>query len=40
LPYLLNIPCFYEDMIKEILGDGFGSENNVIELKGSFATFY
>jgi len=36
---LLNIPCFNKDVIKEVLGDGFGSENNMVELKGSAATF-
>ena len=36
---LLNIPCFNKDIIKEVLGDGFGSENNMVSQKGSFATF-
>jgi len=36
---LLNIPCFNKDVIKEVLGDGFGSEYNMVELKGSAATF-
>jgi len=39
LSNLLNIPCFNKDVIKEVLGDGFGSENNMVELKGSAATF-
>ncbi len=39
LSNLLNIPCFNKDVIKEVLGDGFGPENNMIELKGSAATF-
>ena len=39
LSNLLNIPCFNKDVIKEVLGDGFGSENNMVELKGSSATF-
>jgi len=39
LSSLLNIPCFNKDVIKEVLGDGFGSENNMVELKGSAATF-
>jgi len=38
LSALLNIPCFNKDVIKEILGDGFGPENNIVEQKGSFAT--
>jgi predicted kinase len=36
---LLNIPCFIKDVIKEVLGDGFGPENNMVEKKGSAATF-
>jgi predicted kinase len=36
---LLNIPCFIKDVIKEVLGDGFGPENNMVEQKGSVATF-
>jgi predicted kinase len=39
LSNLFNIPCFNKDVIKEVLGDGFGSENNMVELKGSVATF-
>jgi len=39
LSNLFNIPCFNKDVIKEVLGDGFGSENNMIELKGSSTTF-
>lgn len=39
LSNLFNIPCFNKDVIKEVLGDGFGSENNMVELKGSAATF-
>jgi dephospho-CoA kinase len=39
LANLFNIPCFNKDVIKEVLGDGFGSENNMVELKGSAATF-
>jgi hypothetical protein len=39
LSSLYNIPCFNKDVIKEVLGDGFGSENNMVELKGSAATF-
>jgi len=39
LSNLLNIPCFNKDVIKEVLGDGFGSDNNMVELKGSSATF-
>ena len=35
----LNVPCFNKDVIKEVLGDGFGTENNMVELKGSSATF-
>ncbi|MDR1803149.1 MAG: ATP-binding protein [Treponema sp.] len=36
---LLNIPCFIKDVIKEVLGDGFGPENDMVEKKGSAATF-
>ena len=36
---LLNIPCFNKDVIKEVLGDGFAPENNMVEKKGSAATF-
>ena len=39
LSHLLNIPCFNKDVIKEILGDGFGSEDDMVFNKGSFATF-
>jgi predicted kinase len=39
LSQLLNIPCFNKDIIKEVLGDGFGSENNMVEQKGIAATF-
>jgi predicted kinase len=39
LSQLLNIPCFIKDVIKEVLGDGFGPENNMVERKGSAATF-
>ena len=39
LSNLLNIPCFNKDVIKEVLGDGFGSENDMVEKKGSAATF-
>ena len=39
LSQLLYIPCFNKDIIKEVLGDGFGPENNMVELKGSTATF-
>jgi predicted kinase len=39
LSKLLNIPVFNKDVIKEILGDGFGPENNMVEKKGSAATF-
>ncbi|MDR1802292.1 MAG: AAA family ATPase [Treponema sp.] len=39
LSQLLNIPCFIKDVIKEVLGDGFGPENNMVEKKGSTATF-
>ena len=39
LSQLLNIPCFIKDVIKEVLGDGFGPENNMVEQKGSAATF-
>ena len=39
LSQLLKIPCFNKDIIKEVLGDGFGSENNMVEQKGSNAVF-
>ena len=39
LSQLLNIPCFNKDVIKEVLGDGFGSENDLVEQKGSATTF-
>jgi len=39
LSKLLNIPCFNKDVIKEVLGDGFGSEHNMISQKGSFTAF-
>jgi predicted kinase len=39
LSKLLNIPVFNKDIIKEVLGDGFGPENNIVEQKGSAATF-
>ena len=35
----LNIPCFEKDIIKETLGDAFGSESGEVSKKGSFATF-
>jgi len=35
----LNIPCFEKDVIKETLGDGFGSESGEVFKKGSYATF-
>ena len=37
---MFNIPCFNKDVIKEVLGDGFGPENNMVEKKGSTATFF
>jgi len=39
LSQMFNIPCFNKDIIKEVLGDGFGPENNMVEKKGSTATF-
>jgi predicted kinase len=39
LSELLNIPCFNKDIIKEVLGEGFGSEYNLVEQKGSEVTF-
>ena len=36
---MFNVPCFNKDVIKEILGDGFGPENNMVKKKGSAATF-
>ena len=35
----LNIPCFNKDMIKETMGDGFGSESGEVFKKGSKTTF-
>jgi len=35
----LNIPCFNKDTIKEVLGDGFGSESGEVFKKGSYVTF-
>ena len=35
----MNIPCFNKDIIKEVLGDGFGPENGMVEKKGSATTF-
>lgn len=34
-----NIPCFNKDIIKEVLGDGLSSEDNMLEKKGSNTTF-
>ena len=39
LSQLLNIPCFNKDIIKEVLGDGFGPDHNMVEQKGSATTF-
>jgi predicted kinase len=39
LSQMLNIPCFNKDIIKEVLGDGIGPENNMVEKKGSAVTF-
>jgi len=39
LSQMFSIPCFNKDIIKEVLGDGFGPENNMVENKGSVATF-
>ena len=39
LSQMLHIPCFNKDVIKEVLGDGIGPENNMVEKKGSAATF-
>jgi len=39
LSKLINIPCFNKDVIKEILGDGFGPEDNMVFNKGSHTTF-
>jgi predicted kinase len=35
----LNIPFFNKDIIKETLGDGFGSESGEVYKKGSAVTF-
>jgi len=39
LSQMINIPCFNKDIIKEVLGDGFGPENKMVEKKGSTSTF-
>jgi predicted kinase len=35
----LHIPCFKKDIIKETLGDGFGSDSIEVFKKGSYTTF-
>lgn len=35
----LHIPCFNKDIVKEILGDGFGPESGEVFQKGSRVTF-
>ena len=35
----LKIPCFNKDLIKEILGDGFGPDYDMVLKKGSVVTF-
>ena len=35
----LKIPCFNKDTLKEAMGDGLGSDNNLVFQKGSIATF-
>ena len=38
----LNIPCFNKDVVKEVMADGFGKENQELlnrDKKGSAATF-
>ncbi len=35
----MHIPYFNKDNIKELLGDGFGSEYNMVDQKGSMVTF-
>ena len=35
----LNVPCFNKDVIKEVLGDGFGTKHNIVLEKGSSAAF-
>jgi predicted kinase len=39
LSQMFNIPCFNKDIIKEVLGDGFGPEYNMVKKKGSAVTF-
>ena len=39
LSEILNIPCFNKDILKETMGDGLGSDNNIVFQKGSIATF-
>lgn len=35
----LKIPCFNKDVIKEVIGDGFGAENTDVYNKNSAVTF-
>jgi len=39
LSRLYNIPCFNKDLIKEVLGCGFGQDGGLVLEKGSSATF-
>ncbi|MCL2722018.1 MAG: hypothetical protein FWD47_11860 [Treponema sp.] len=40
LSNLLNIPCFNKDVIKEVLGEGFGSIEDIVKKKGVSLLFY
>ena len=39
LSEMLKIPCFNKDTLKETMGDGLGSDGNIVFKKGSAATF-
>ena len=40
LSKILNIPCFNKDIIKEVMGEGFGYEyKNVLDKQGSICAF-
>ena len=39
LSHYLSIPCFNKDTIKEVMGDGYGSESGEVFQKGSKVTF-
>jgi len=39
LAQVLNVPCFNKDIIKEVIGEGFGFENKDVYQKNSAVTF-